>query len=147
MEAPFPPSPRPRGLAGRLLSRRAAGMLARNTIVSCGVILLNLILLWLFVEQFGMQEVPAAAIGFIIANSLQYAFGRTWIFRGTERGVGSGYFYFFVNAGIGLVIMLSLFALLLEYTSIHYLAARVIVSVFSGLTVFLLNAMLNFRSV
>ena len=132
-------------LVERFLSRRAAGLLARNTVVSCGIIVFNLILLWLMVEFGGVSELPAAAIAFIIANSVQYAFGRTWIFRGTERGVASGYVWFFVNAGIGLFITLTLFAALLEFTSIHYLAARIIVSVFAGLTVFLLNATLNFR--
>ena len=120
-------------------------MLWRNSVVSFGVISINLVLLWTLVEQFAMDELPAAAIAFITGNSLQYAFGRTWIFRGTERGAAAGYFWFFVYAGVGLVITLGLFALLLEYTSIHYLVARIIVSVFSGLTVFLLNATLNFR--
>jgi putative flippase GtrA len=145
MGTPLPEAPRPRGLIERLLSRQAAVLLARNTVVSCGVIGLNLVLLWLLVEYLAMDELPAAAIAFVIANSFQYAFGRAWIFRGTERGVASGYLYFFVNAGIGLVITLTLYAALLEYTSIHYLVARIIVSVFAGLTVFLLNATLNFR--
>ena len=135
---------RPR-LAARLLSRRAGGLLVRNTIVSVGIIALNLVLLWLLVEGAAMQELPAAAVAFIIANSVQYAFGRTWIFRGTERGLASGYVYYFINAGVGLAITLSLFWVLLEFTALHYLAARIIVSVFAGLTVFLLNATLNFR--
>lgn len=129
----------------RLFSRRAAGLLARNTVVSCGIIVLNLIMLWLLVETVGVDELPAAAIAFILANSVQYFFGRNWIFRGTERGVASGYVWFVVNAGVGLVITMTLFAAMLEFTSIHYLAARIIVSVFAGLTVFLLNATLNFR--
>jgi len=142
---PPPEAPARRGLADRLLSRRAAALLARNTVVSCGVIALNLMLLWLLVEWFHVRELPAAALAFVVANSFQYAFGRAWIFRGTERGVTSGYFYFFVNAGIGLFITLTLYAAFLEFTSIHYLVARIIVSVFAGLTVFLLNAILNFR--
>jgi hypothetical protein len=46
---------------------------------------------------------------------------------------------------IGLLITVGLFAALIRWTPIHYLVARVLVSVFAGLTVFLLNAVLNFR--
>ena len=133
------------GLLSRLLTRRAAMMLVRNTLVSCLVFALGLTLLWLLVEWFGLGKIPAAAIGFVAANSLHYVFGRAWIYRGTERGVAAGYGYFFVNAGIGLAITLVLYALMLRFTPLHYLASRVIVSVFAGLAMFLLNATLNFR--
>jgi len=129
---------------GRLLSRHAATLLARNTIVSCGIFAFDIALLWVLV-QMGMGKVAAAALAFIIANSLHYAFGRGWIFKGTDRGVAEGYVYFLINAGIGLVITISLFAALIRWTPINYLVARVLVSVVSGLTVFLLNAVLNFR--
>ena len=120
-------------------------MLARNTVVSCGIFAFDIALLWLLVEQGGMGKVTAAVAAFIIANSLHYGFGRSWIFRGTDRAFASGYFYFLVNAGIGLAITISLFAAAIRWTSINYLVARVLVSVISGLTVFVLNAVLNFR--
>ncbi len=135
----------PQGLVPRLISRNAAVLLARNTVVSCFVFAFDLALLWLLVQYFGTDKLIAAAVGFIAANTLHYAFGRSWIFRGTERGVASGYAYFLVNATIGLVVTIGLFAVFIRWTSINYLLARVIVSVFAGLTVFLLNAMLNFR--
>jgi len=95
--------------------------------------------------QLGMGKVAAAALAFVIANSIHYAFGRGWIFRGTDRAVAEGYVYFLINAGIGLVITIALFAALIRWTAINYLVARVLVSIVSGLTVFLLNAILNFR--
>ena len=129
---------------GRLLSRHAATLLARNTIVSCGIFAFDIALLWVLV-QMGMGKVAAAALAFVVANSLHYAFGRGWIFKGTDRGVAEGYVYFLINAGIGLMITISLFAAMIRWTPINYLVARVLVSVVSGLTVFLLNAVLNFR--
>jgi putative flippase GtrA len=126
------------------LSRHAANLLARNTVVSCGIFAFDIGLLWVLV-QLGMGKVAATALAFVVANSLHYAFGRGWIFEGTERGVAEGYVYFLVNAGIGLVITVSLFAALIDWTPINYLVARVLVSVVSGLTVFVLNAVLNFR--
>ena len=134
-----------RGLTDRLLSRNAGILLARNTLVSCAVFALNLALLWLLVEHYAVDTILAAGIGFIAANSVHYGFGRAWIYRGTTRAVASGYFYFLVNALVGLTITLGLFAAFLALTPIHYLAARIIVSVFAGLAMFLLNAMLNFR--
>ena len=120
-------------------------MLARNTIVSCGIFAFDIALLWLLVEQGGMGNIAAAVIAFVVANSLHYGFGRSWIFRGTDRAFASGYFYFLINAGIGLLITISLFAAMIRWTPINYLVARVLVSVIAGLTVFILNAVLNFR--
>ncbi|KRA83986.1 hypothetical protein ASD76_08270 [Altererythrobacter sp. Root672] len=107
---------------------------------------MGLAVLWGLVEV-GVQEVPAAGIGFITANTLHYLLGRSWIFRGTERGKTSGYAYFLINAGIGLAITMVLYAAILEFTSIHYLVARIIVSLFAGAIVFVLNAVLNFKRV
>ena len=120
-------------------------MLVRNTIVSTGCFLFDIALLCAMVQIGGMAKIPAAAIGFVAANSVHYAFGRTWIFHGTDRAVASGYFYFLVNAIVGLVVTVTLFALMLRFTAINYIVARILVSAVAGLAVFLLNAMLNFR--
>lgn len=141
------PEPPPRGLIARLTTPRVGAMLVRNTIVSTGVFLLGLVLLWILVQGAGMNAVLATAIGFLVANSLHYTLGRVWIFRGTNRELRAGYLLFLVNSGIGLAITVGLFAALLHFTTIHYLAARVIVSIFAGLAMFVLNAVLNFRQV
>jgi putative flippase GtrA len=131
--------------ARRLISREAGGMLARNTVVSCVAFAFDLALLWALVEFGHMDKVQAAALAFVAATSLHYAFCHSWIFRGTERALGSGYIYFLINAAIGLVITVALFAALIRWTPINYLVGRTLVSVVAGLTVFLLNAVLNFR--
>ena len=127
------------------MSRRAAAMLGRNTVVSTAVFALDIVLLWALVQLGGMGKIGAAAIGFVAANSMHYVLGRSWIFAGTERGVAAGYVYFLINAGVGMGITLGMYAAFLAWTPINYLVARVIVSVFAGLAVFLLNAVLNFR--
>jgi putative flippase GtrA len=132
---------------GRLVSRHVGVLLVRNTVVSCFVFAIDLALLWVLVQSGGINTLLAATVAFIAANVLHYVLGRRWIFRGTERAVGAGLVYFLINAGIGLAITMALYAAILELTSIHYLVARAIVSVFGGLTVFYLNATLNFRSV
>jgi putative flippase GtrA len=131
--------------AERLWSRNAAVLLGRNTAVSTAVFLLGLLLLWLLVEFAHADKLAATGATFLIANSLHYGLGRSWIYRGTERRIVPGYGFFLVNACIGLAVTLVLFDALVRFTPIHYLAARIIVSVFAGLTMFLLNAALNFR--
>ena len=91
------------------------------------------------------STVPAAAISFIISNSLHYGFGRAWIYRGTERAVIPGYLYFLMNAGIGLIATVGLFALFVDL-GLQYLVVRIVASIFVGLLLFVLNAVWNFRS-
>lgn len=136
---------RQRSWAERLWSRNAAVLLGRNTAVSTAVFLLGLLLLWLLVEFAHADKLAATGATFLVANSLHYALGRGWIYRGTERRIVPGYGFFLFNACIGLAVTLVLFDALVRFTPIHYLAARTIVSVFAGLTMFFLNAALNFR--
>lgn len=142
---PGPEAATPPSLVARFLSRNAGILLARNTVVSCFAFAFDLALLWALVQYAGMGKLVAAAVAFIAANTLHYAFARSWIFRGTERAVTSGYFYFLVNATVGLAVTIILYAAFLRLTSIDYITARILVSVVAGLTVFLLNAVLNFR--
>jgi putative flippase GtrA len=135
-------------LSTRLLSKNTGWMLVRNTMVSTGVFLLGLGLLWLLVERAGIDTLVATAVSFLIATTLHYAFGRAWIFSGTERSVIPGYGFFLINAAIGLVMTVGLMAALLAVIpNRYYLFARVVVSVFAGLAMFLLNGILNFRRI
>lgn len=136
-----------RDLKSRFLSMRVGAMLVRNTIVSCSVFALGLGILWLLVVKAGVNTVLAAGVGFLVANSFHYLFGRVWIFEGTDRAVATGYVLFLVNSGVGLAITTGLYALILAMTRIDFLTARVLVSLVAGLVVFLLNATLNFRQV
>ena len=120
-------------------------MLGRNTIVSTGVFLIGLGLLWWLVEVGHVDKVLATAASFVVANSLHYLLGRTWIYRGTSRGVAPGYAFFLVNAAIGLAVTLVLFGAMIRFTEVNYLLARILVSVVAGLLMFLLNATLNFE--
>ena len=133
------------GLAG-LVGGRAAGLFARNTVASFISFGFDLVLLWLLVRFGGMHPFPAAAAAFLVAISLHYWLCRIWVFRGTTRGVAEGYLYFLMNAGVGLVITMALFAALVELAGLHYLVARGLASVVAGIAVFVLNAVYNFKS-
>ncbi len=131
----------------RFFTRPAGRMLLRNTVVSTGVFLLGLAVLWVLVEKAGVNAVLATGLSFLVANSIHYIFGRTWIFAGSDRKLSTGYAIFLMNAMIGLAVTVGLFWVLTELTPMNYLVARVIVSVFAGLAVFGLNASINFRQV
>jgi putative flippase GtrA len=135
------------GLVERLLSFEVGAMLVRNTVVSTFAFFVGLGLLWLLVNRCGTDPIVAAGIGFVVSNTMHYVLGRSWIFRGSARSVGSGYALFLVNAGAGLGLTMALYAAMLRYTGIGYIWARVLVSLIAGLVVFLLNAVLNFRQV
>lgn len=135
------------GLLRRLLSARVGAMLVRNSVVSCSVFGIGLTVLWALVNFAGAHKVVAAGIGFIIANTLHYVLGRIWIFRGTERGLGSGYVLFLGNSAVGLFVTTALYTLLLNATHMNYLVARALVSLLAGFIVFVLNALFNFRQV
>ena len=83
----------------RILSRKAGAMLLRNTVVSCCVFAVGLGLLWFLVERGHLSEMPAMIVSTLLSNTLHYLLGRGWIYRGTDRGWGDGYFYFLINAG------------------------------------------------
>ena len=131
----------------RFLNRRVGAMLLRNTVSSSLSFLVSIGVLWLLVTYADMDEVLAAAIGFVTAQSVHYALARGWIFPESDRAVGTGYVIFLANAGLGMAITVSLYALLLDWTGMNYLVARVLVSVVAGLVMFLSNATLNFRKV
>jgi putative flippase GtrA len=131
----------------RIFTRRVGGMLARNTVSSSLSFLVSISVLWVLVTFADLEEVFAAAIGFIFAQSMHYALARGWIFPGSERAITTGFVLFLLNAALGLAITVGLYAALLEWTSIDYLVARVLVSVFAGLAMFLANATINFGKV
>jgi putative flippase GtrA len=120
-------------------------MLVRNTIVSIGVFAIGLAALWLLVDRGGFPKIPSAGVSFLVSNTLHYVLGRSWIYGGTDRALMSGYTFFLVNSGVGLVVTLVLFAAMVA-VGINYLIARTITSLFSGLLQFVLNALLNFRA-
>jgi hypothetical protein len=103
--------------------------------------------MWALVDLLGVNELMAAGASFVAANALHYVFARAWIYHGTRRRWGEGYGYFVLNAGGGLALTMLLFAACIRWTSMHYLVARTVISVFAGLMMFGLNATLNFKRV
>ena len=134
-------------IVSRLAERRTAVLLGRNTVASFATFALDILLLWLLVEFAGIVYLVAAAIAYLIAITVQYALSRVWVFRRSDRGMATGYFYFLINAGIGLVATLAMLFALVELAGLFYLVARAISSVVAGVLMFVLNAVFNFKTV
>lgn len=121
-------------------------LFAKNSAAGAIAFAFDLALLWLLVERAGWAAMPAAALAFLAAATLHYALARRFVFAGSTRGVASGYAWFLVNAAIGLVVTLGLFAMLVEWAGLPWLLARVLSSLKAGMLGFLLNAAFNFRA-
>ncbi|WP_404479593.1 GtrA family protein [Novosphingobium sp. BL-52-GroH] len=130
-----------------LLSRHGAVLFLRNAVASSACFAIDMVLIWLLVSQVGLDKYVAVTVGFLCANALNYVLARLWVFRDSDRGLFAGYVYFLGNALVGLAIILGGFALLTGPIELHYLVARVIVSLCAGTIVFILNATLNFHEV
>ena len=93
----------------RFFKRHVGGMLVRNTVVSTGVFLAGLGILWLLVEGAGGNAVLATALSFLIANSISMLLtsqlSRVWAFRHREAtGFLGGAPLFFAISTASLVI-------------------------------------------
>ena len=130
----------------KLAGSRGARLFGRNTLASFLAFGIDIALLWMLVELSGLAYLAAAAIAFMVAMSVHYVISRIWVFAGSRRGMATGYLYFLINAGIGLVVTLAVFWALLELLGIHYLFARLVASILAGLVVFFLNAVFNFKA-
>jgi len=137
----------PLTLVDRLLARSTGRLLFRDAIASSLAFALGLCLMWVLVDWFAVNELVAAGASFVAANALHYVFAHAWIYHGTRRPWAKGYGFFVLNAGGGLALTMLLFAACMRWTSVHYLVARTVVSVFAGLMMFGLNATLNFKRV
>ncbi len=137
----------PLTLVERLLTRSTGRLLFRDAFASSLAFVVGLCLMWALVDLLGVNELMAAGASFVAANALHYVFAQAWIYHGTRRPWAEGYGYFLLNAGGGLALTMMLFAICMRWTSMHYLVARTVVSVFAGLMVFVLNATLNFKKV
>ena len=120
-------------------------MLARNTVVSCCCFAFDLALLWALVRCGGLGQ--AAGGGDRLRRREHAPLCARPIAGSSAAPIArsrSGYVFFLVNAGVGLAVTMVLYAAFLRYTPINYLVARMMVSVFAGLAVFVLNAVLEF---
>lgn len=117
----------------------------RYSLVGCSTLLLDLGLLFFFIDTLKWPSVFAAAVSFFVAVSLNYSISRAWIFRGSEKPELSRMSGFLLISLVGLGIVsggMYIFNSLLE---IHYLVSRLLVASLTGFWNYLINLYINFR--
>lgn len=106
---------------------------------------IDLILIWLFTELLSVPYYVSIPVAFWIAVTLNYFLARRFVFKGTERPLHHGYFYFLIPAVVGAVLITGAVALLVTYASMHYMLARILVACFGGALNYLVNLHFNFK--
>ncbi len=113
--------------------------------IGLSTFLFDLLLLYVLTDVFGVQYLFAAGVAFLIAVSANYLISRIYVFKGTERALGSGYINFLLIAGTGLAFVVGSMHVLVEVLGVHYLFARVSVAGITGLFNYLMNLYVNFK--
>ena len=132
-------------LGRHMIDHRGVKMFGRNTVASTVAFALDLLILWGLVELANFPRVSAAVVAFLIPMTVFYVLERVWVFPHSEQGVAKGFVYFMLNVGLGFLAMLAVYWSLLLLTDLHYLIARVAGSIVSGIVIFFLNGVFNFK--
>ncbi len=130
-----------------LLRSPALNRFLRYTLVGGGTFGFDLILLYVVTEYLGVPYYIATAGAFLVAVSINYFISRRFVFKGTERGMHSGYLYFILIALAGAAITTTGVMLLVTYGGLYYMIARVLVAFVVGTINYLSNLFFNFRVV
>lgn len=107
--------------------------------------LFDLLLLYIFIDVYGIDPLISAGVAFVIAVSVNYVVSRHFVFSGTMRSVGTGYANFIAIASTGLLIVVGGMYVLVEILAIHYAISRIIVAGITGFWNYLMNLYVNFK--
>ena len=119
--------------------------LLRYSTIGTVAIILDLILLFIFVEFLHIFYLVAAAMAFIIAHSSNYYVQRVWGFKETKQGIKRSYIYFISFGIIGIFLTIGLLAFMVEYLGLNYLFGRWLVSLIVGVFMFFLHYRITFK--
>jgi len=113
--------------------------------VGLSTFILDLVVLFMLVDVWLLQQVWAAGIAFMIAVSINYWLSRRYVFKGTLRSVKTGYLNFIFIAFFGLLVVLGGMYWMTIILGWNYLLARTIVAILTGFWNYLMNLFVNFE--
>ena len=111
--------------------------------------LLNLFILYLSVELFGLWYIYGAVLSFVIVITFNFSLNKIWTFKDREResiAVTGQYLTYVVIGGIGMAINIACLYVLVEYFHIQYLLAELIAILIATLWNFQGTRFLVFKS-
>lgn len=118
--------------------------LGKYSLVGVSTFLLDLLLVRLFTTIME-SEYWAVVISFLLAASVNFLLSYFFVFKGTERGLRTGYVYFIAIALIGVLVIGPSTLLIKNYFGINLYIARAVVGGIVGAVNFFLNNFLNFK--
>ena len=107
--------------------------------------LLDLTLLYFFVEFLSVREFLAAGISFGLMTTLNYLLNRRFAFSGTDTELKKGYIFFIFFAVLGVITTSGLMFLSVDLWGFGYLIPRIIIAVFVSISTYFLNYFFTFN--
>ena len=108
-------------------------------------LMVDMLLLFMFVEYGNIYYLIAAGLSFTISTSINYFISRSWGFRGTLTGIFKGYALFLLFSIFGITLTVSLMWIFVNFAGMYYLIARVIIAIIEGTITFFANSIFTFR--
>ena len=126
-----------RSLLRGLLTGPEATQLRRFFAVGVLAAALQTVLLWQFVERFGLQYLIAAFVAIEITIIFQYIVNNLWTFRRSSHGGFAEYFQGIIKTnfvrGSAIPIQLGLLYALVDWVGISYIIANLLAIAGSGI--------------
>ncbi len=107
--------------------------------------LVDLILLFMFTEWFGIWYLVSSVFSFMFGSVTHFTISRFWVFKNLEKTFWHQYASFFVVHLGGLCINTAVLYTLVEYGRLYYLFAKIITVFFGVSWTFWANKKFTFK--
>ncbi len=108
------------------------------------MLIVNLMLVWAFVQLWNMHYLLASSIAFLLESVLAFFANRKWTFR-TSIGFRHGYVKFLTIAFYSFFVVLLVTFGLVHFLAFHYVWARTVSTVITGFLGYFLDMKFTFR--
>jgi putative flippase GtrA len=122
-----------------LLAENIHNHLWKYFVSAFATFLLDLVLLWFFIEYTGMHYILAVVISFLISVSIQFLLIRYVFFRITHTSLAVSYTQFTAISTSGLILVTISVATAVEIFATPYILARIIAASITGAILFILH--------
>lgn len=117
----------------------------KYSVIGVSTFIIDLSILWFLTDVLGAHYLFATFFAFLVGVSINYFTSRRLVFKETSRGLRIGYIYFLGIVVCGVTLTLGIMYVLVNYTQLNILEARIITSGFIGIFNFLMNDTFNFK--
>ncbi|HRH22970.1 MAG TPA: GtrA family protein [Candidatus Paceibacterota bacterium] len=126
------------------LNKRSVFRFIRYSIIGITTFAFDLFLLFLLIDHFHIHYLPATALAFLVAISLNFLMSRYTVFHKTERPVVHSYLYFVSFAILSVILITGLMHLLVSVFELHYAPSRVVIAGCVGVLNYIMNLKVTF---